>query len=223
MPLKSTGRATFDPVDRFENGTTWIAYPEESMERASHVLFGDDGAWLVDPVDCAGLDDHLEERSEVAGVLVLLDRHKRDADSIARRHDVAVHVPEWFDGVAADIDAPVERFGTSVSGYTVYPLSRSRFWQEAALYDVDSKTLVVPEAVGTASYFLASGERLGVHPMKRLRPPRRLHEFEPDRILVGHGRPVTTDATAVLSDALDGARRRTPALYAKTVRDFLFG
>jgi hypothetical protein len=80
---------------------------------------------------------------------------------------------------------------------------------------------VVPEAVGTAAYYLAAGERLGVHPALRLRPPRTLARFDPDRILVGHGAGVHDDATAVLDDALDGARRRTPRLYLETARDML--
>ncbi|WP_136686663.1 hypothetical protein [Halorhabdus amylolytica] len=224
MPLKATGRATFDPADRWEGGTTWIAHPEESMQRASHALVVDGEVWLVDPVDGEGLDEHLAEIGPVAGVVVVLDRHKRDAGPIARRHDVAVHIPEWMDGVAGEIDAPVETFGTSLAEtYTVYPISRSRFWQEAALYDEETGTLVVPESVGTASYFLAGEERLGVHPMKRLRPPRRLAEFDPERVLVGHGKPVRTDAAATLADALSGARRRTPALYAKAARELIFG
>ena len=224
MPLKDTGSASFDPAGRWNGGTTWIAHPEESMQRASHALVVDGAVWLVDPVDGEGLDDHLESVGEVAGVVVLLDRHKRDSGAIARRHDVAVHIPEWMDGVAEEIDAPVETFGTTLADtYKVYPLSRSRFWQEAALYDEESGTLVVPEAVGTASYFLAGDERIGVHPMKRLRPPRRLHEFDPERILVGHGKPVRTDATAALEDALSGARRRMPELYAKAAKEFILG
>lgn len=223
MPLKTTGRTTFDPADRWTGGTTWIAHPEESMQRASHALTDDGEVWLVDPVDGEGLDDHLAGVGTVAGVVVLLDRHKRDADTIASRHGVAVHVPEWMDGVAGDIDAPVERFGTTLAGYTVYPIARSRFWQEAALYDEDSGTLVVPEAIGTAPYFLTGDERVGVHPMMRVRPPRRLGQFDPERILVGHGQPVLEDAATALDHALDGARRRAPALYLDATKELLFG
>jgi len=224
MPLKATGHATFDPDDRWDGGTTWIAHPEESMQRASHALVVAGDVWLVDPVDAEGLDDHLADVGDVAGVVVLLDRHKRDADTIALRHDVPVSIPEWMDGVAEEMTAPVERFGTTLADtYTVYPLTNSRFWQEAALYDEDEGTLVIPEAVGTASYFRTGGERIGVHPMLRLRPPRRLWEFSPERVLVGHGEPVVTDASDALADALDGARRRTPALYFDAAKDFVFG
>ena len=224
MPLKATGTASFETVDRWDGGSTWIAYPEESMERASHTLVVDGDVWLVDPVDVDGLDDHLADLGDVRGVLVLLDRHKRDAGTIAARHGVPVLIPEWMDGVADEIAAPIETFGTTVADrYDVYPLLRSRFWQEAALFDEESGTLVVPEAVGTASYFLAAGERLGVHPMLRLRPPRRLRQFNPERVLVGHGRPVTDRAAPALSDALDGSMRRAPGLYLKSVRDMVFG
>ncbi|WEL18099.1 Metallo-beta-lactamase superfamily enzyme [Halorhabdus sp. SVX81] len=224
MPLKATGQAIFDPDDGWAGGTTWIAHPEESMQRASHALFVDDAVWLVDPVDADGLDDHLADLGDVAGVVVLLDRHKRDADAIALRHDVPVYVPEWMDGVATEMTAPVERFGTTLADtYTVYPIKDSRFWQEAALYDEDEGTLVIPEAVGTASYFRTGDERIGVHPMLRLKPPRRLREFSPERILVGHGDPVVTEASDALADAIDGARRRIPALYVDAAKDFIFG
>jgi hypothetical protein len=82
---------------------------------------------------------------------------------------------------------------------------------------------VVAEAVGTAEYYLASSERLGVHPALRLFPPRRLGRFDPERVLVGHGAGILDDAAAALSDALDGARARAPGLYAKTAKEFITG
>ncbi|WP_166377168.1 hypothetical protein [Halorubrum sp. BOL3-1] len=33
---------------------------------------------------------------DVAGVVVLQDRHTRDAAAVARRHGVPVFVPEWM-------------------------------------------------------------------------------------------------------------------------------
>ncbi|WP_181687249.1 hypothetical protein [Halorhabdus salina] len=224
MPTNGSETGTVGPVDRREGGSTWIAHPEETMQRASHALGVDGEVWLVDPVDVAGLDDHLADLGEVAGVVILLDRHKRDCETIATRHDVPVFVPEWMDGVAGEIDADVERFGTTLAEtFQVYPIVNSRFWQEAALYDEDSGTLVVAESVGTVSYFTTGGRPLGVHPMRRHRPPRRLRQFDPERILVGHGPPVTTEASAAVTEALDGARRRAPRLYAESLRDLLFG
>ncbi|WP_251330452.1 hypothetical protein [Haloplanus pelagicus] len=223
MPLKG-GHADLREIDRWEGGVGWIAHPDERMQRASHAFAVDGDVWVIDPVDAPGLDDLLADLGEVAGVAVCLDRHERDAAAVATRHDVPVYVPEWMDGVA--FDAPVERFGGELgdSGYRVRRVRDASLppWQEVALYT--DETLLVPEAVGTASFFRAKSERLGVHPMLRPIPPRRaLADLEPDRVLVGHGEGVFEDATAALRDALDGARRRLPAAYANMVREMVLG
>lgn len=211
-------------VTEFDGGCSWIAHPEESMQRASHAIAVDDEVWVIDPVDGDTLDDTLAAYGPVAGVVVGLDRHKRDAAAIAKRHDVAVWLPDWFEGVAEDLDAPVERFGAELAdtGIEAHVVVRNRFWQEVALFDPGTETLVVPESVGTASYFLTGDERLGVHPVLRLWPPRsRLSTFDPERVLVGHGAGVETDASEALRNALDGSRRHAPALYASVLRDLL--
>ncbi len=222
MAMRIDERATaYREVDRFEGGVGWIAHPEETMLRASHALAIDGDVWVIDPVDADGLDDLFAEFGEVAGVVVTLDRHKRDAAAVATRHDVAVWIPDWFSGVAEKLDAPVERFGAELAdtGIEAHPLKQGRFWQEVALYEPDSKTLVVPESVGTADYFRAGTERLGVHPMLRAVPPRAtLSSFEPDRILVGHGPGIMSDATAALDEALSSSRRRGLKLYAENAR-----
>jgi hypothetical protein len=225
MPMKGSGRTGYEEIDRFEGGVGWLAYPDERMERASHALTTDEGVWLVDPVDAEGLDDLLAEEGEVAGVVILLDRHKRDAAELATRHDVSVHIPSWMAGVADDIDAPVERFSGEL-GETGYRLRMvaTPLWQEALLYHEDEGTLVVAEAVGTSEYMRTGDERLGVHPMLRLLPPRRsFRDLSPDRVLLGHGAGVHDHASAALSAALSGSRRRAPALYAKAARLFLPG
>jgi len=210
-------------IDRFAGGVGWIAEPDERMQRASHALVAGDGVWVVDPVDVSGLDDLLADLGTVRGVVVLLDRHTRDAAAVARRHGVPVWVPDFFDGVAGDLDAPVERFGHELAdtGYVAREVVNSRLWQEASLLDRDRGVLVVPEAVGTAEYFLAGDERLGVHPMLRLAPPSVLSALDPERVLVGHGTGVHDAAAQALADALQGSRTRTPALAVKTVRSVL--
>ncbi|MFW6321982.1 MAG: hypothetical protein ACOC0Z_09025 [Halohasta sp.] len=228
MPMKADGSTRLREIDRFDGGVGWIAYPEETMRRASHALDTDEGLWLVDPVDADDLDDLIDEFGEVAGVVVCLDRHKRDAAAIARRHDVAVHVPRWMTGVAGKLDAPIERVGRELgeTGFEVFRIRDSSVppWQEAGLYNPETGTLVVPESVGTSSYFLADGERLGVHPMLRLLPPREeLGRFSPERILVGHGEGIFDDAAGALDDALSSAKRNAVSLYGKTVRQFLTG
>jgi hypothetical protein len=225
MPMKG-GAAELREIDRWDGGVGWLAYPDEGMQRASHAVVADEGVWLLDPVDAPGLDDLLAEFGDVAGVAVCLDRHKRDAAALARRHDVAVHVPDWMTGVATKLDAPVERFGDALAdtGFAAIRVKKSAVppWQEAALYDDAGGTLYVPEAVGTASYFRARGERLGVHPMLRLFPPRRpLSDLAPERVLVGHGEGVMRDGASALAEALAESRSRAPSAYARAFSELL--
>lgn len=224
--MTTNGSRQLREIDRYDGGIGWIAYPDEQMQRASHAVVGEDGGlWVLDPVDSDGVDDLLAEYGEVAGVVVMLDRHKRDAAALARRHGVSVHVPDWMDGVASELDAPVERVHTDLgeSGYGVHKLIDNRVWQEGVLYGEHDGTLVVPEAVGTAEYYLTGDERLGVHPALRLFPPRRLRRFDPERVLVGHGAGVHEDASEAIRYALRGSRRRAPRLYAETVRSMVLG
>ena len=226
MGMKGSGRATnWQTTNDWDRGVSWFAYPDEKMQRASHVLDTDAGAVVVDPVDADGIDDLLAEHGDLAGVVLLLDRHTRDSDSIANRHDVPIYVPEWMSGVEDDLEAPVERVHRQIpdTEYGVHKILNNPFWQEAALYGDETGTLVVPEAVGTAPFFVTGHERLGVHPMLRLTPPRKLGRLSPDRILVGHGTGILVDAEAALTDALRGSRRRSPGLYAKTLRSFITG
>ena len=228
MPMKASGPTTLREIDRFDDGVGWIAHPDETMQRASHALVGEDGLWVIDPVDAEGLDEMLSEFGSVAGVAVCLDRHKRDAAAIARRHGVAVYVPSWMDGVATELNAPVERFEDELgdSGYEAFPIRDSKVppWQEVGLWNPEHATLVVPESVGTSAYFLADGERLGVHPMLRLFPPREsLSGYRPARVLVGHGEGVLDDATIALRDALSDSRSKAPSLYVKSIQELLTG
>lgn len=226
--MKNSGPTTeYEEIDRFDGGVGWISYPDETMRRASHALVGDGGGgvWLVDPVDAEGVDDLVSEYGEVAGVVVLLDRHKRDAAQIARRHGVSVWVPQFMDGVVEKLDATVERFRYDLAdtGYTAHPLVENRFWQEAILYNEERGVLVVPEAVGTSSYFLSGGERLGVHPLLRLTPPQQLRRLDVERVLVGHGEGIHNGANAELDRAIEGSRRRAPKLMIETVKNAVFG
>ena len=215
MPMKGSGSTSLEVIDRFDEGVGWIAYPEETMRRASHAIERDGEVWVFDPVDAEGVDDLLAEFGSVAGVAVLLDRHKRDAAAVANRHDVSVYVPEWMNGVERKLDVPVERFGDELAGFDVERLIDNPAWQEAVCFD--GETLLVPEALGTVSYFCASGETLGVHPMLRLLPPRSLREYDPERLLVGHGEGVFEDVPRAIRDSLGGARSKTPSLYWKNL------
>jgi hypothetical protein len=225
MATKGSGAAeNYRVVTEHADGFGWIAYPDETMQRASHALVVDGSVWVLDPVDVPGLDEELAERGDVAGVVVTLDRHRRDAAAVANRHGVPVYVPSWMDGVADELDAPVERFGAELddTGYQTLRLRDNRFWQEAGLWSPRTAVLWVPESVGTVDYFTASGERLGVHPMLRAVPPRRaLDGLEPRVLAVGHGPGVDSDATAALRDALASSRTKMLGLYAKNARAML--
>lgn len=225
MPMKGSGEATeWREIDRRDHGVGWLAFPDERMQRASHAVEVDGDVYVIDPVDVTGLDDLLEEFGEVAGVCIGLDRHKRDSAKLANRHDVPVYVPDFFDGVAEELDAPTERVHREIgdSGIGVHEIVDNRFWQEAAFYVEDYDDLVVTEAVGTADYFLGKGERLGVHPMLRLNPPRKLKRFEPDVVVCGHGAGIHEDATAALHDAVGNAWTKAPSAYGKALKNALF-
>lgn len=218
--MKASAGGGVNEVDRWEGGAGWIAHPEEGMQRTSHALVDGDAVWVTDPVDAPGLDEFLADLGEVAGVVVALDRHRRDAAAVARRHDVAVHIPPWMSGVEPKLDAPVERLGDRLGGtpFEVRRLVDNPIWQEAALYDPERRVLFTPEALGTVDYYRAPGERVGVHPMLRLLPPRELGRLPVDRLLCGHGEGVPEGADAEVSAALSGARRNAPGLYLKTLK-----
>jgi hypothetical protein len=219
MPVRDdTPASDYAEIDRFDGGVGWLAHPDEKMQRASHAFATDAGVFLIDPLDAPGIDDLVAEFGNVAGVVVLLDRHGRDAGELARRHDVPVYLPQDVD---ANIDAPTERLDGRLPG-TDYELRRvTDFpgWHEAALWD--GETLVVPEAVGTADYFRAGSEALGVHPMLRVTPPRSLGNLSPERVLVGHGAGVSEDAAGALRSCLRNSRRRAPKAYLGALKSFL--
>lgn len=229
MPMKAGGSGDLREIDWFEaddtEGFGWIAHPSETMRRASHALATDAGVLVVDPVDVDGVDDRLADLGEVAAVVVLLDRHERGAAAVAERHGVSVYAPAWMDGVTDADGRPAAPLVQALdgTGYGSHPVVDNPLWQEAALHHPASGTLVVPEALGTASYFRTADERVGVHPMLRLTPPRSVTEYSAERLLVGHGEGVLSDAEDAIEYALVGARRRAPALYLRNLAGMLTG
>lgn len=183
-------------VDEQEFGFGWLE-SGSFMRRCSHALAVDGRVWIVDAI----ADDEALERAralgEPAAVVQLLDRHNRDNVAVAQRLGVPLHVVPQ----TAPEGAPFE----------VVPLLGNRFWREVALWIPSLRTLVVAEAVGTAQFYRAPQERVGVSPVLRLLPPRRLLAYEPAHLLVGHGEGVHEDAAAALRDGIRHARSRTPA------------
>lgn len=187
--------------DETDFGFGWIAAEPALLERASHALAAEGRVWLVDPVAGPGLEERVRALGEPAGVIQLVDRHARDGAALAERLDVPLHrLP--FAGLAG---APFEvRTVLSVPG-----------WREAALWWEAEGVLVCTEALGTAPYFRAGDEALGVHPGLRLYQPRGLRDLArclaPRHVLVGHGEGVHGEAAApALARAVRGARRATP-------------
>ncbi len=182
-------------------GLGWIAAEPALMQRASHALAHEGGVWLIDPVDGEGLGERVARLGEVRGVLQLLDRHRRDCAALARRHGVPL-LATPFDRVAG---APFEAVA----------VVRRRRWSETALWWPGRRALVVAEALGTAPYFPARGEPLGVHPVLRLTPPRALAGYEPEHLLVGHGPPLHgPDLGRRVRRAIASSRREIPRWLA---------
>jgi hypothetical protein len=168
----------------------WVE--DEFMERSSHALVTPTGTWLIDPVD----NRRVDELDNVVGVLQLLDRHNRDCAGIAARLDVPhVQLPS----------APIQPF-------VFIKISR----HEVALWWDEKRLLVCAEALGTARYYRAGDERLAVHPLLRLRPPKL--DVRPDAILCGHGPGVFENAEAALREALSTSRRRIPQQVVAALR-----
>lgn len=228
MPIKQYDLGESPAVTRWAGGLTWIAHPDETMRRASHaVAVGEDGqplgegdevpnpdVWLVEPIDVAGLDETLAELGSVAGVVVLAELHRRDAATLAARHDVSVYVPGVIGGLKHVIDAPVEIFEGTLPGTTVeaVPVLDGLPWSESVLYDAATGTLVATEVLVTSPRTTGPGERLAVGPYARLNPPRAaLGDLDVERVLVGHGEPLLEDAQAALDEALVRARWGLPA------------
>ena len=189
--------STLRVCDELPFGFGWIAAEPGYMQRASHALVDGGRVWLVDPVDVEGLDERIREAGEPAGVIQLLDRHGRDGAALAERYDVPLRrLP--FSGVP---DSPFDvRRSVDLPG-----------WREAALWWPERRTLVVADVLGTASYFLGPGERLAVHPLLRLVPPRSLAGLEPEHVLCGHGEGVHgAEVAGALEEALSTSRRGIP-------------
>jgi len=186
--------------DEFDCGFGWIVH--EFMERCSHALVEDGRVWVIDPVDGEGVEERIRAAGTPAGVLQLLDRHNRDCSAFAARLGVRQHVVPHG----------------SLGPFAFVGVRDSRSWKEVALWWPGRRVLVCGDALGTAPYYRSGAERLAVHPLLRLRPPRQLGALQPDVILCGHGEGLLEDADAALQEALSTSLRRVPGQVASAVR-----
>ena len=185
--------------DEFDFGFSWL--PDEALTRTSHALDTGDGVWLVDPVDVPAAIERATALGRPAGVLQLLDRHNRDCAAIAARLGVPhLRLPRAL----------------PASPFTVVPVLRVPRWHEIALWWPERRALVVAELIGTSSVYALGGGRAGVHPMLRVPAPGALRGYEPEHLLVGHGRGVHGPAAAeALARAYSRARKDLPLLAGR--------
>jgi len=138
-------------------------------------------------------------------VIRLLDRHPRDCAAFAARFGVPLH-EEPVAGVAG---APFE----------VIPVLSVPGWHEVALWFPAERTLVCADGLANAPGYRAPGERIGVHPLLRVRPPRVLTRYPAAHVLLGHGPGLHgPDAAAAVTHAMDTAWRQTPFWAAAQAR-----
>jgi hypothetical protein len=187
--------------DKFGGGFGWII--DEFMQRCSHAIVEDGRVWVIDPVDGDSVEERIRAAGAPAGVLQLLDRHNRDCAALAARLGVRHHVvPQG-----------------SLGPFACIAVRNSQSWNEVALWWPDRRVLVCADVLGTARYYRAGNERLAVHPLLRVRPPRReLGALQPNVILLGHGEGVFEDADTALREAFSTSLRRFPGQVASAVR-----
>jgi len=187
-------------IDELGFGIGWVSPERPKLQLASHALQADGGVWLVDPTEADGVEERVRALGEPAGVLQLLDRHNRACADYAARLGVPHN------------RVPFEQVGP----FEPIPVVRQRFWREVALWWPDRRVLVCADALGTVPhYFALGGERLGVHPVLRLTPPRQLADVEPEHVLCGHGAGVHENAAEAVRAALDNSRRRAPRVLTE--------
>jgi hypothetical protein len=194
----------FRLCDEFEHGFGWSE--PGFLERTSHALVANGAVWLVDPLAADGLEEGIRAAGRPAGVIQLLDRHDRDCAAFAERLSVPLHVVPFA--------------GIEGAPFLFLRVLRLPGWREVALWWPEGRVLVCADALGTASYFRASGEQLGVHPFLRLLPPRAMaRALSPRHVLCGHGEGIHGDEAAFhLENALATSRRRIPRWLVTQIR-----
>jgi len=192
------------PCDELEFAFGWIA--EEFLQRCSHALVDDGRVWIVDPLDGDGVEDRVRAAGEPAAVIQLLDRHNRDCRELAARLGIPHHaVPH------ASVDGAPFEFRVVRDG---------RWWKEVALWWPERRVLVCADALGTVPAARVGGERLALHPLLRVAPPRSAFiGLEPQHVLCGHGEGLHGgEAAPAVREALATARRRLPRAWLQGFR-----
>jgi hypothetical protein len=190
-------------IDQHDLGITWVV-ADEAMRRTAHALCDDGRGWLIDPFEDEEALSRALALGETVGVLQLLDRHNRDCAALAERLGVPhLRLPD------AIPDSPFE----------VVKVVDVPRWREIALWWPDRRALVVAEAVGTGPFFRGDEARAGIHPFLRVRPPKALRGYDPQHLLMGHGRSLHgAEAGPALRDAYARSLRDIPRTIARLPR-----
>jgi len=186
-------------VDELPFGFSW--FPKEAMTRTGHALATGDGVWFVDPVDVPEAMERAAALGAPAGVIQLLDRHNRDCAAIAARLGVPhLKVPEAVPGSPFEVVRVLDIPG----------------WHEAALWWPEQRVLVVAELIGTNPAYRLGEGAAGIHMALRALPPGALRGYQPEHLLVGHGRGVHgPEAAVALEQAYAQSRRDLPRLAVR--------
>jgi len=187
--------------DDFSFGLSW--FPDETLRRSSHALAADGKVWLVDPVDVPEALERATALGRPAGVVQLLDRHRRDCARIAGRLGVPhLRLPRAIPGSPFEVVTVLDVPG----------------WHEIALWWPAHRALVVAELIGTTPVHALSGGRAGMHPLLRIPAPGALRGYQPEHLLVGHGRGIHGPVAAEeLARTYARARRDLPLLAGRVL------
>ncbi|MBI3971396.1 MAG: MBL fold metallo-hydrolase [Chloroflexi bacterium] len=194
---------------RFDGGFGWNAQPGEYLARSSTALAEGGKVWLIDPIRVPGLEDMWRRLGELAGIVVTLARHDRDAGWLATLHGVPIYLPHSLGDVR--FDAHAERVDDRVPNSPLRLIAVDgrgpiKWWRESAVWWPERRVLVTGDVLGNAGYFVLPEERLAVHPLRRFSPPVELSALRPDRVYPGHGQSIAQGAAAAVEHAIRTSR-----------------
>jgi hypothetical protein len=131
---------------------------------------------------------------------------------LSEKYSCPIFVPEWFE---RSLDAEVKEISGKVpgTGWEIHQVVDSITGKETALYNRESKSLIVADALGTTNHMRGRGEKLGMNPLYRLNPPVKLLEFEPERIFCGHGEGIQENASEIMKETLKQGRSKAPSAF----------
>jgi uncharacterized cupin superfamily protein len=184
----------------------WRWQPDRALNFNSWLVTGDDGAFVVDPLepDTAGVFD----RCRAAGVhtVVITNRdHERAAARFAAELRAQIVAPAADAGqLGITIDRSVVD-GDEIAGWRVLVLDGYKTPGEMVLYSPERRAAITGDAFWGApagALRLMPDEKLA-DPVRALLSARRVRELEIDHLLVGDGMPIFGGARAALGALID--------------------